>query len=246
SLGRERAKERRWGPRTMDIDLLAYDDVALDEPDLALPHPRLFERAFMLAPLAEIAPERLIAGRQVGQALMQLDAGGVEKLPPRPGSRARPAVGAPLAPWHFDRMTDASADELPLAAEFPRATREQWRKLVEHVLKGAPFESRLVAKTYDALAIEPLYERNAQAQPIAGRPPAAAWSLVQRVDHPDPAAANAEALHDLENGANGLSLVFTGAVGAYGYGLPASERAIARALEGIHLDAGIALDLDLG
>ena len=84
SLGRERAKERRWGPRTVDIDLLAYDDVALDEPDLALPHPRLFERAFMLAPLAEIAPERLIAGRQVRQALMQLDAGGVEKLPPRP------------------------------------------------------------------------------------------------------------------------------------------------------------------
>jgi len=143
-------------------------------------------------------------------------------------------------------MTDASADELPLAAEFPRATREQWRRLVEHVLKGAPFESRLVAKTYDGLGIEPLYERNAQAQPIAGRPPAAPWSLVQRVDHPDPAAANAEALHDLENGANGLSLVFTGAVGAYGYGLAASERAIARALEGIHLDAGIALDLDLG
>src|SRR5215510_16345208 len=143
-------------------------------------------------------------------------------------------------------MTDASADELALAAEFPHATREQWRKLVEDVLKGAPFERRLVAKTYDALAIEPLYERKAQAQPIAGRPPAAPWTLVQRVDHPDPAAANAEALHDLENGANGLSLVFAGAVGAYGYGLPASERAIARALEGIHLDAGIALDLDLG
>jgi methylmalonyl-CoA mutase len=143
-------------------------------------------------------------------------------------------------------MTDASADGLPLAAEFPPATREQWRKLVEDVLKGAPFESRLVAKTYDALAIEPLYERKAQAQPIAGRPPAVPWSLMQRVDHPDPAAANAEALHDLENGANGLSLVFAGAVGAYGYGLPASERAIARALEGVHLDAGIALDLDLG
>jgi methylmalonyl-CoA mutase len=143
-------------------------------------------------------------------------------------------------------MTDASADELPLAAEFPRATREQWRKLVEDFLKGAPFESRLVAKTYDALAIAPLYERKAQAQPIAGRPPARPWSLMQRVDHPDPAAANSEALHDLENGANGLSLVFAGAVGGYGYGLPASERSIARALEGIHLDAGIALDLDLG
>jgi 2-amino-4-hydroxy-6-hydroxymethyldihydropteridine diphosphokinase len=84
SLGRARAKERRWGPRTVDIDLLAYDNVALNEPDLTLPHPRLFERAFMLVPLAEIAPERLIAGRQIRQALTQLDTSGVDKLPPRP------------------------------------------------------------------------------------------------------------------------------------------------------------------
>ena len=84
SLGRARAKERRWGPRTVDIDLLAYDNVALNEPDLTLPHPLLFERAFMLVPLAEIAPERLIAGRQISQALTQLDTSGVDKLPPRP------------------------------------------------------------------------------------------------------------------------------------------------------------------
>jgi 2-amino-4-hydroxy-6-hydroxymethyldihydropteridine diphosphokinase len=84
SLGRARVKERRWGPRTVDIDLLAYDNVALNEPDLTLPHPRLFERAFMLVPLAEIAPERLIAGRQIRQALTQLDTSGVDKLPPRP------------------------------------------------------------------------------------------------------------------------------------------------------------------
>jgi methylmalonyl-CoA mutase len=138
------------------------------------------------------------------------------------------------------------ADELPLAAEFPPATAEQWRKLVEHVLKGAPFDSRLVAKTYDRLAIEPLYGRRAQAQPVAGRMPGAPWSVMQRVDHPDPAAANTEALDDLENGASGLSIIFAGAIGAYGYGLPASEAAIARTLEGIHLDAGIALDLDGG
>jgi 2-amino-4-hydroxy-6-hydroxymethyldihydropteridine diphosphokinase len=56
----------------------------LNEPDLTLPHPRLFERAFMLVPLAEIAPERLIAGRQIRQALTQLDTSGVDKLPPRP------------------------------------------------------------------------------------------------------------------------------------------------------------------
>ncbi len=143
-------------------------------------------------------------------------------------------------------MPDPSADDLPLAAEFPAATREQWRRLVADVLKGAPFDKRLVAKTYDGLTIEPLYGRRAQARPIASRAPAAPWSVMQRVDHPDPAAANAEALHDLENGATGLSMIFAGATGAYGYGLAASEAAITRALEGIHLDAGIALDLDLG
>ena len=143
-------------------------------------------------------------------------------------------------------MPEPSADDLPLAAEFPAATREQWRQLVADVLKGAPFDKRLVAKTYDGLTIEPLYGRRAQARPIASRAPAAPWSVMQRVDHPDAAAANAEALHDLENGATGLSVIFAGATGAYGYGLAASEAAIARALEGIHLDAGIALDLDLG
>jgi methylmalonyl-CoA mutase len=143
-------------------------------------------------------------------------------------------------------MPEPSADDLPLAAEFPAATCEQWRRLVADVLKGAPFDQRLVAKTYDGLTIEPLYGRRAQARPIASRAPAAPWSVMQRVDHPDPAAANAEALHDLENGATGLSVIFAGAIGAYGYGLAANEAAIARALEGIHLDAGIALDLDLG
>jgi 2-amino-4-hydroxy-6-hydroxymethyldihydropteridine diphosphokinase len=81
-LGRERGKERRWGPRPIDVDLLAYDDIALDTPDLTLPHPRLFERAFVLVPLAEIAPERVIAGRRVRDALGQVDRTGIEKLPP--------------------------------------------------------------------------------------------------------------------------------------------------------------------
>jgi 2-amino-4-hydroxy-6-hydroxymethyldihydropteridine diphosphokinase len=84
ALGRERSKERRWGPRAVDIDLVAYDDLVLQEPDLTLPHPQLFGRAFVLAPLAEIAPDRLIAGRRVRDALTQVDASGIEKLPPRP------------------------------------------------------------------------------------------------------------------------------------------------------------------
>jgi len=83
ALGRQRATERRWGPRPIDIDLIAYDDLALDTPDLTLPHPRLFERAFVLVPLAEIAAERFIAGVTVREALARIDATGVEKLPPR-------------------------------------------------------------------------------------------------------------------------------------------------------------------
>ena len=56
-------------------------------------------------------------------------------------------VGPPLAPWHFVTMPDDAADDFALAAEFPAATREQWRQLVADVLKGAPFDKRLVAKT---------------------------------------------------------------------------------------------------
>ena len=83
AFGRDRAQERRWGPRTLDIDLIAYDDIALDTPELTLPHPRLFERAFVLVPLAEIAPARRIAGVRVSDALAKLDQTGIEKLAPR-------------------------------------------------------------------------------------------------------------------------------------------------------------------
>jgi 2-amino-4-hydroxy-6-hydroxymethyldihydropteridine diphosphokinase len=83
SLGRRRTQERRWGPRPIDIDILSYDDLTLEEGDLTLPHPRLFERAFVLVPLAEIAPERVIAGRRVRDALATVDATGIERLPER-------------------------------------------------------------------------------------------------------------------------------------------------------------------
>ena len=82
ALGRDRAGERRWGPRPVDIDLLAYDDLALCDPELTLPHPRLFERAFVLVPLAEIMPDRTIAGVRMHDALARVDTGGIEKLPP--------------------------------------------------------------------------------------------------------------------------------------------------------------------
>jgi 2-amino-4-hydroxy-6-hydroxymethyldihydropteridine diphosphokinase len=82
ALGRRRAAEQRFGPRPVDIDLIAYDQLALEEPDLTLPHPRLFERAFVLVPLAEIVPEREIAGRRVQDAAAGISAAGIERLPP--------------------------------------------------------------------------------------------------------------------------------------------------------------------
>jgi 2-amino-4-hydroxy-6-hydroxymethyldihydropteridine diphosphokinase len=84
-LGRDRAHEKRWGPRTADIDIIAYDDLTLEQPNLTLPHPHLFERAFVLVPLAEIAPDRIIAGRRVADALKAVDASGIERLAPVSG-----------------------------------------------------------------------------------------------------------------------------------------------------------------
>jgi 2-amino-4-hydroxy-6-hydroxymethyldihydropteridine diphosphokinase len=82
-FGRDRNREQHWGPRTLDIDLIAYDNVRLNTPTLTLPHPRLFERAFVLAPLAEIAPERRIEGIRIQDALARSDRTGIEMLPPR-------------------------------------------------------------------------------------------------------------------------------------------------------------------
>jgi len=82
-FGRDRAQERRWGPRTLDLDLIAYGDAAIDRPDLKLPHPRLFERAFVLVPLVEIRPDATIGGRSLKDALAGLSTDGIERLPDR-------------------------------------------------------------------------------------------------------------------------------------------------------------------
>ena len=142
-------------------------------------------------------------------------------------------------------MTDTATNAVPLAAEFPPATREQWLKLVDGVLKGAPFDKKLTSRTYDGLRIEPLYGRDPAARPVAARTPGAPWRIMQRVDHPNPAAANAEALHDLENGATGLALVFQGSLNANGYGLEGSAATLGRVLDGVYLEAGVTIDFNL-
>jgi methylmalonyl-CoA mutase len=139
----------------------------------------------------------------------------------------------------------AASEPLSFTGDFPRATQTEWRKLVEAALKGAPF-SRLESRTYDGLTIEPLYERNAGAHAVAGRGPGASWTILQRVDHPDPIAANVQAREDIEGGATGLILIFSDSISANGFGLEPSAAVLARVLDSIDLAAGIALDLNVG
>ncbi len=139
----------------------------------------------------------------------------------------------------------SGTEELRLGADFPPATYDDWHKLVEGVLKGARFD-KLVGNTYDGLTIEPIYRRAEAAVAIAGRAAATPWRVMQRIDHPDPAKANAQALHDLGNGATGLTLVFAGATGACGFGLEPTAEAVEKVLEGVLLDAGISIELQIG
>jgi 2-amino-4-hydroxy-6-hydroxymethyldihydropteridine diphosphokinase len=78
--GRDRSRETRWGPRALDLDLLTYDDLEIVAPDLTLPHPRLTERGFVLAPLAEIAPEMIVRGRAVADHLARVPLTGIKRL----------------------------------------------------------------------------------------------------------------------------------------------------------------------
>lgn len=91
AMGRERLV--RWGPRLIDIDVLAYDDLSLDTPELVLPHPRLFERAFVLTPLLDVAPDFAAGGQRADAALAGLDRAGIERM-----ERGSEDAGAPSRP----------------------------------------------------------------------------------------------------------------------------------------------------
>lgn len=75
-----RVPGERWGPRLIDIDVLWMDEVSLESERLTLPHPRMTERAFVLVPLAEIAPELVVGGRSVAEWASSFEAGGIRKL----------------------------------------------------------------------------------------------------------------------------------------------------------------------
>jgi methylmalonyl-CoA mutase len=135
--------------------------------------------------------------------------------------------------------------EISLARDFPLSSEADWQALVKEALKGAPLSS-LRSTSYDGIAIEPLYARAKDGKVIPGREPGEAWAVMQRVDLPDADAANAQILDDLNHAASGIVLVFEGAVGDYGYALPATEAAIDAALKGVHLDWSVPIELDFG
>jgi methylmalonyl-CoA mutase len=131
-----------------------------------------------------------------------------------------------------------------LASEFAAASRADWLRRVEAVLKGESFQKRLTGATSDGITVDAIYEQ--AAGPSAHRAVHAPWTVVQRLDYPDAARANAQALDDLENGANGLALVFQGSVSGRGFGLTQHDATmIGRALKDVRLDL-IALRLEPG
>lgn len=82
SMERQMKRERieRWGPRTIDIDVLTYDDLVRAGATLEIPHPRMTERGFVLMPLADIAPKAIVRGRAVSSWLAQADVAGIERV----------------------------------------------------------------------------------------------------------------------------------------------------------------------
>lgn len=80
-LGRDRTTDVRWGPRTLDLDVLLYGDSVMDEPGLTVPHPRMHVRAFVLLPLADIAPDLVLPGHGgIATLLAGLDLSGIAVL----------------------------------------------------------------------------------------------------------------------------------------------------------------------
>ena len=126
---------------------------------------------------------------------------------------------------------------------FPAYTQADWRRAAEAALNGASLET-LVSKTADGVRIEPVTPPSEGPRAIR---PGGPWRVIARLDHPDPGEASAQALDDLANGADGLQVVFSGAMGAYGFGLRRFDSAaFHNAFDGVRFDAGASFELDLG
>ena len=130
-----------------------------------------------------------------------------------------------------------------VASLFPAYTEADWRKAAEAALKGASLET---------LVSEDRGRRSDRTRLSAGGgpegdPSRGPWRVIARLDHPNAEEANAQALDDLANGADGLQIVFSGALGAYGFGLRRLDSAsLHKAFDGVRFDAGANFELDLG
>jgi methylmalonyl-CoA mutase len=130
-----------------------------------------------------------------------------------------------------------------VASLFPAYSQADWRKAAEAALKGANLET-LTSETADGVRIEPVYPPAEGPRPIR---PGGPWRIVARLDHPNADEANAQALDDLANGADSLQVIFSGAIGAYGFGLRQFDSAsLHKAFDGVRFDAGVNFELDLG
>lgn len=139
-----------------------------------------------------------------------------------------------------------SVEKVKLAAGFEMPTEDDWRDLVAKALKGADFEKRLVSHTADGLKVGPLYERREDAAPVSGLTAGRPWRISARVDHPLSGVASEQALEDLKNGADSLTLVFPGGLSARGYGVACqSVVELDTALAGVDLDM-VAVRIDPG
>lgn len=130
-----------------------------------------------------------------------------------------------------------------LAADFPPASEAEWLERATASHKGKPLGA-LTVRTLDGIDIRPLYARSTAPAPLDLPRRPGAWVAMQRVDLPDPAAANRQGLEDLENGASGLALVLPGAAtaGAGGLAIESADD-IRRILDGIEVDLiGVRLD----
>jgi methylmalonyl-CoA mutase len=122
-------------------------------------------------------------------------------------------------------------------SEFPARSEADWRQAAEAALKGAPFE-KLVSVTADGLKLGPLHARANGARAVRGSP--GPWRALSRVDHPSPDDFHAQAQEDLDNGADGLTVVFAGSGAAYGFGLAGSP---AKALDGLRFAGRFVLEI---
>jgi methylmalonyl-CoA mutase len=127
---------------------------------------------------------------------------------------------------------------------FPVFSQDDWRKAATAALKGAPLE-KLQSRTSDGIVLGPLHAPGSGPRALRAEP--GAWKTMARVDHVEPSEANAAALEDLAGGADGLQIVFAGAAGAYGFGLPRHDTAtLHKVFEGIGLEEWRRYELDLG